>query len=263
MKRIWGYVIAVLAAGTTVGAVMPACATNDQTIFVHGALAPSTNRQNNTCTYTNDPQQAQLFMAKLDLGLVDSYFSILLVGNQTIPRGDQLSNRAESNRVHINGAIVRVTEPDGTLIREFTSLATGFADPSNNNAPSYATIGVIAFDAPTKTIILNSDGMHPEQPGLPNRAAVKTLLINIKAFGKTLGGEDVESDFFQLPMEVCKGCLVNTTDANDPLQKPNPNCLKALPVGSTVVAPCFFGQDEGVPCQSCVGTIPVCDPSTP
>ena len=52
--------------------------------------------------------------ATLDIGVADNYYAVLLVGNQLIPRSDPQNNRAESNRVHINGAIVRVTETDGT-----------------------------------------------------------------------------------------------------------------------------------------------------
>ena len=108
MKRIWGHVVSLVVVGMAVSAAMPACATNDQTIFIRSALAPSANRQMGGCIYTNDPTQAELFQARADLGVTDSYFAVLLVGNQLIPRADSLSNRAESNRVHINGAIVRV-----------------------------------------------------------------------------------------------------------------------------------------------------------
>jgi len=255
MKRIWGHVVSLVVAGMAVSAAMPACATNDQTIFIRSALAPSANRQMGGCIYTNDPTQAELFQARADLGVTDSYFAILLVGNQLIPRGDSLNNRAESNRVHINGAIVRVTEADGTLIREFTSLATGFADAAQNNAPSYASIGITALDAPTRDILL---------PTLPNRVVSRTILINIKAFGTSLGGKDVESGEFQLPMQVCNGCLVDFSTGNDdtlpPAQQPNckkPNTMAA----SAATEPCFAGQDEHILCQDCVKTREACDPT--
>lgn len=259
MKRIWGHVISLALAGSALGAVLPSCATNDQSIFVRGALAPSATRQNGSCTYTNDPAQPQLFAGVLDVGLTDSYRSILLIGNQLIPRGDNLANRAESNRVHINGGVVRVTEPDGSLIREFTSLATGFADPQNNNTPAYGVIGLITFDAPTRNIVLNSDGMHPEQPGIPNRTVVKTVVLNIKVFGKSLGGEDIESDEYQFPLQVCRGCLVAPDD--DPAQMgPHPNCKRATAVTATTF-PCQFGQDEGISCSDPNCTADVCKPA--
>ena len=253
MKRIWGHVVSVVVVGMAAAAAVPACATNDQTIFIRSALAPSINRQMGGCIYTNDPTQASLFEAKADLGVTDSYTTVLLVGNQMIPRNDQLDNRAESNRVHINGAIVRVTEADGTLIREFTSLATGFADPASTGTPSYATIGVTALDAPTRDIIL---------PTLPNRIVSRTILINIKAFGTSLGGKDVESGEFQLPMQVCNGCLVDFSTGNDETAKVQPNCAKPLAMAlSPTTSPCFQGQDELVLCQTCIGRREACDPT--
>jgi hypothetical protein len=269
MKRIWGYVVSMLAAGTVVGGALPACATNDQTIFIRDALYPSTNRQGGSCVYTNDPQQPALFGATMDVGLTDSYFGVLLVGNQLVARGDPQNNRAESSRVHINGGIVRVTEPNGTLIKEFTSLATGFNDPQNNNAPGYGTIGLVLVDAATSELIL-TDSYKPEADRRPlTRDVAKTVQINVKAFGQTLGGVDVESEEFQLPMEVCKGCLV-LYDGFDPTQAPPAkpgapanNCLKApdANAATATTGPCRAGQDLALSCRLCQG-VPVCDPNT-
>lgn len=254
MKRILGHVAAVFVTGLVLSAAIPACATNDQTIFVQGVLAPPVTRTNGACLYTNDPEQAQLFQARMDVGVTDSYVSVMLVGNQLIARGDPNNNRAESNRVHVNGAVVKVTEPDGRVIREFTSYGLGFANPQTNNAADYTTIGVVVFDAPTADII---------RPQLPNRAVSKTLLIQIKVFGQTLGGTDVESGEFQLPMQVCNGCLVNFTGANDPEAAVQPNCNVPLdPTSTTNVIPCSAGQDELTPCQACAGR-PACNPATP
>ncbi len=253
MKRIWSHVVSVVIVGAAVSAVVPACATNDQTIFIRAALAPATNRQTSGCVYTPDPTQPELFEAKVDVGITDSYFAVLLVGNQLIPRGDPQDNRAESNRVHINGAIVRVQEADGTLIREFTSLATGFADPGNNNQAAYGLIGIVALDAPARNLLL---------PQLPNRLVSKTIQISIKAFGQSLGGKDVESGEFLLPMQVCNGCLVDFSSGNDDTATVQPNCLKPAPMNTTAAtAPCFRGQDEPTLCQSCIATREACDPT--
>ncbi len=254
MKRIFGHVVSLLVVGLAVSSVLPACATNDQSIFIKNALAPSLTRTNGICSYTGDPTQPALFQAQLDVGLADEYFAVLLVGSQLTPRADPQANRAESNRIHINGAIVRVTETDGTLIREFTSLATGFADPGNNAQASFGAIGVTGIDAPTKAILV---------PTLPNRQASRTILMNFKAFGTTLGGQDVESGEYQLPARVCNGCLVDFTDANDDTAPVQPNCLKkTTTAGGTGMRPCVQGQDELVQCSSCVGTRKVCDPLT-
>lgn len=254
MKRMFGHVVSLLAVGMAVGTAVPACATNDQTIFVQGVLAPPSSRVGGICSYTPDPQAAQLLRGTMDVGLTDSYLGVLLVGNQLIPRSDPTNNRAESNRVHINGAVVRVTEPNGALIREFTATATGFANPGSNGAPGLTLAGVVAIDAPTRDILL---------PQLPNRTVSKTVLAFIKAFGVTIGGKDVESGEFQFPIEVCNGCLVDFSTGNDDTQKIQPNCLKTSASTTATQAPCRVGQDEPVKCETCVRTRKVCDPLTP
>lgn len=251
MKRIVGRVMSIVGTTLVAGSAAPACAQNDVSLFIHGLIAPPTNRQGGVCTYTADPGQAQLFEGRLDIGVRDNYFGVLLVANQLIPRGDPTQTRAESNRMHLDGAIVRVTFPDGGLIREFTSYGMGFADPAVNNAPGFGTIGVALFDPPTADLI---------RPQLPDRNASRMLLLNVKVFGKTLGGVDVESGEYQVPIRVCNGCLVSFASGNDPAVSPQPNCAKALE--ATTLLPCAAGQDELVPCQLCQGR-PACDPRTP
>lgn len=251
MKRIRGHVLSICATALALSAVVPACAENDESIFVRAVLAPSTNRTNGICVYTDDPQQTQLFEGLLDVGVRDNYLAVVLVGNQMITRGDPNLTRAESNRVHLNGAVVRVTEPDGALISEFTSLATGFADPGANNNPDFGLMGITAIDAPTKDRIAAQ---------LPNRSATKLVIVNMKAFGKTTGGTDVESGEFQFPIRTCNGCLVSFANSDDPAQQPRPNCKAALETTSGSGTPCFAGQDEPVPCQLCQGR-PACDPA--
>lgn len=251
MNRIWGHVVSLLGLAVVGAAAFPACATNDQSIFVRAALGPSTNRQNNTCIYTDDPSQTALFEGLVDFGLRDNYMGVLLVGNQMSPRGDSLNSRAESNGFHIDGAVVRVTNPDGSTIREFTSTASGFADPSNNSQADYGAVGTVLIDTPTKAALL---------PFLPNRFARKLVVANVRVFGRTLGGLDIESGEFQFPISTCNGCLVDFSSGTDPAVA-LPNCAKALDTGSTA-KPCYFGQDEGVPCQLCQG-LPACDPHNP
>jgi hypothetical protein len=261
MKRILGRVVVVCASALVIGAVAPACVENDQSLFVRAVLAPSTNRQNGVCSWTDDPQQTALFEGFLDVGARDNYVAVVLVGNQLRDRGDPAATRAEPNRVHLNGAVVRVLEPNGAQIAEFTSLATGFADVGQNNNPDFGLMGVVAIDAPTaagfRTQLSQADGR-------PNRTATRQIVVQLKAFGKTLGGVDLESSEFQFPMRICNGCLVSFAGANDPAQTPNPNCLAAIGGGASgggsSSLPCHPGQDEPTPCQLCQGR-DACDPA--
>ena len=253
MKRILGRVIVVCASAFVIGAVTPACVENDQSIFVRAFLAPSTNRQQGACVYTDDPQQPQLFDGTLDVGVRDNYFAVVLVGSQMIQRGDPNATRAEPNRVHLNGAVVRVTEPNGAQIAEFTSLATGFADVQQNNNPDYGTMGIIGIDAPTAATLRGQ---------IPNRTTTKQVILQVKAFGKTLGGVDLESSEYQVPLEVCNGCLVSfaTADTARPVAEQCSGALAGGGSGGAAQLPCFAGQDEPVPCQLCQGR-EVCDPA--
>lgn len=243
MKRVLGQTFIVGALGAIVMAITPACAENNESLFIRAALAPATNRQGGTCTYSNDPTQPALFSGKVDVGVRDSYSSILLVGNQMIPRGDANNTRAESSRVHVNGVVVRVTDPNGGLIGEFTSLATGFIDPQLNNQPSFGTIAATTIDAPTMARI--AEGMSVGQS--------KLVAANVKAFGRSVGGVELETGEFQIPIEVCVGCLVSFSGADDPAT-PNLDCSQPLPEtgGATDEFPCVPGQEEVTPCQLCL-----------
>jgi hypothetical protein len=58
MKRIRDHVASLFVAGIALGAVVPACADNDQSIFIRAMLAPSATRTGGACVYTDDPAQA-------------------------------------------------------------------------------------------------------------------------------------------------------------------------------------------------------------
>ncbi len=247
MNRVLGKAFAVVAVGVLATAFTPACAENDQTIFIRAALAPAQNRQNGACLYTSDPTQPTLGEGLIDAAVRDSYMATLLVGNQLVARGDATNLRAESNRVHLNGAVVRVTDPNGGAIGEFTSLATGFLDPQVNNAPSYASVSVVAIDAATMGKI--SGGVGAGQ--------TKLVVANIKAFGKTTGGDDVESGEYQLPIRVCNGCLIDFPDPAAPNQCP-PKPASTGGGGGEATTPCAAGQDEPTPCWMCSDSRPAC-----
>lgn len=253
MKRIWGRVVSIVVAGLAAAVVSPACATNDSSIFIRTALAPPAARTNGACTYTADPQQPGLLRGTFDLGVADAYTGTLLVGSQLIARGDPSGARAESNRIHLNGVIVSVQEPDGRVLNEFTSFATGFADFAQAGSPSFGTVTAPMIDAKTRDILLQQNLV----PSTPARSVTHTVLVNVKAFGRTLGGVDVESGTYAFPVSVCNGCTVDFSSGNDPAVQPQPNCLKALDSGAT--RPCSAGSDEPTPCQVCRGR-DACDP---
>jgi hypothetical protein len=264
MNRIWGHAVAVSSLAVVIGALAPACAKNDETIFIRPVLSPSTNRVNGGCLYTSDPGQATNLDPRLDVGVRDNYVAILLVGNQLTPRADLENARAESNRVHINGGTVKVTNPDGSdlvdgggnVVGNFTSTATGMADPGSSATPGYGVIGLKVIDAPTAAVLASSLG----DPNAARSPLTRTVLVNIKVFGKTLGGVDVESNDYQMPLTVCKGCLVSFPESSVDTAASLPNCNKPIdPTATSGQVPCFPGQDEITSCQLCQGR-PACTP---
>lgn len=253
MKRLLGQTLAIATLGVLATALTPACAENDQSIYIRSVLAPPQNRQNGACLYTSDPTAPMLFGGEVDTAvlsdgdgkIVGGYTAILLVGSQLIGRGDPTAPRTESNRVHINGVVVRVTDANGGFISEFTAPGSGTLEPQLNNTPAFGLVGATVLDPDTLTKIRALAGNFRNTP---------LILVNMKAFGKTVGGVDVESGEFQFPVSVCKGCLLSVAIGDDP-SSAGPDCKLGLGAntGTSVVLPCRPGQDEGTPCQVCSG----------
>lgn len=242
MKRLLGQTLAVVSVGVLATALMPACAENDSSMFVRMAIAPPQNRQNG-CVYTSDPTQPFLSSGTLDVAILakdPTYIVELLVGSQLFDRGDQKFTRAEPNRTHVNGAVVRVTDANGGQLSEFTSLTSAFIEPQANNTPGYSPARVQALDAATARKV--SAGLAPGSDTL--------VVANIKVFGTTLGGVDLESGEFQFPIRVCNGCLLSFNGGDDPAT-PGRDCSLPLPEQSNLPIPCRPGQDEGTLCQYC------------
>jgi hypothetical protein len=257
MQRILGHVLTVASLAVLASAVAPACAANDQSIYIHHTLAPPLNRQNGVCTYEPDPTSTFLAEGTLDVLVRDSYNAYLLVGSQLISRGSTVQVRAESNRAHLNGAVVTVTETSGAFLGSFTATGTGFVDPQGSDAASFGLLGVTLIDAPTTAKIAAS--LQANQ--------TKLVLANVKAFGTTLGGVDLESGGYQFPIRVCKGCLISFVGGDDPAS-PGKDCN--LPLGggsssgtSSVTIPCQIGQDEMTPCQLCAPQREACTGKLP
>lgn len=232
-----------------------ACAHNDASIVVHGVLAPP-QPQNGACTYTSDPTQAQESSGYLDVALLASYTPEVLVGNQLIARNDNVNLKAETARVTLQGAVVHVDDTNGNEINSFTSLSSGFIDPGAGGVPSYGPIALTLIDPKTSAALLGS---------LPKQGS-KQVVAHFTVFGQTAGGDDIESDEFQFPINVCNACLVTfSTDSIDPVEQAAnngaPNCDAAIgsSASANTVTPCVIGQDQRVDCRLCHPN-PACEP---
>lgn len=255
--RLFGQTLTAAMAMGLALMVAPACVDNDQSIYIRQVMAPPLTRTNGVCSYTPDPTQPFLAGGTFDVALAGGYGITALVGNEMVQRADSNAPRAETNKAHINGAIVRVTDANGGTISEFTSPGSGFVDAANGNVASYGLFGFTGIDAPTAAALRST---------LPNISDARLIIVNIKVFGETLGGVDLESAEFQFPVSVCNGCLISFAGADDPLTKDvldcnlNTSAAGSSSAGSTQIqAPCILGQDEIVPCTLCKGKVTACN----
>lgn len=207
-----------------------------RTFFVRSAIAPPVHSSQGGCVYTDDPSAASLLEGRVDLGVADEYRLTLLAQNSDA-----------TGSTTITGAHVVLKTADQTVIREFALVTTGFIGPGAS-----AVTSVTVLDAAAREIVIGN---------LPIRTVMQTLVADVTLTGRDpSGGPDSTSPVFSFPFQICNGCLVDFSNGNDPTARIQPNCLR--PIDPAVILPCQVGQDEVVPCQSCVATRPACNPAT-
>jgi hypothetical protein len=254
MKRIWGFVLGGVISTCIGGVLLPACAHDDSTIFVQSVLAPQLVAPGTGCAYTNDPTQPTIDEGLLDIDLRDSYSAAFLLANQLVPRGDPSAPQTETSFVNIKGAVVRITDAaSGALVSPpFTSLASIVISPAQGSTPGYGAITDITLL--DQTTVANLGALINGE---------RRLLVFTKFFGTTLGGQYVESNDFQFPIDVCSGCLISFSAADISSKCQNVNCFgnSTTMMGSTVTVPCNF-EDFAVDCSACKGPIGTpCNPA--
>ncbi len=255
MKRVWGHALAVTAALAGASAAVPACVHDNATLFIRNALAQQLVTNGQECVYTPDPTQTFISSGVLDIAVRDNYQAVFLVGNQTVPRGDPQQPKAETSRITVEGAIVRVVDPiSGKQVSSFTDYTSATIDPEQGTTPSFEPVFVTVLDP--KTVQAYS--------AAASGAGGVGLVTYTRVFGHTLGGQYVESDEFAFPVDLCNGCLVAFAPQdilpNFPVQ-PNCQAARAMASGSssTLPVPCNPGQDFMIDCSQCAG-VPACDP---
>lgn len=252
MRRLFSRT-AFSVGGLLVASLLAAsCADNDSSLYLQGVLAPPQS-QGGVCAYTADSNQAMRSSGVLDVGLLTTYSPTFLLGNQLRAAQSTEQAKSETNRIVVSGVVVRLTDAGGTEIANFTSLGSAFVDPASGDRPGFATMSVTIIDDATGRGLASSVG----------RSDIRKVIAYVKAFGRTLGGKDIESNELQYPIDVCNGCLpffpADSVDQIKAAQENKPNCDAVE--ASTVATPCVVGQDQPVDCRLCHGK-PVCDPST-
>jgi len=222
-------------------ALTVSCADNNSSLFVVGVI----DINSSACIAKNDTTSAMLSQGTMDYAFTSSYTAAVLVGNQLTQRGSREELRTETSRVSLRGAEVTLTTLDGKEIGHYSTVGTGFIDPSSGTAPGYAAMYVNVIP-----------------PSLGVSDAVRNagfVLAKIRVFGDSLGNVSVTSSELDFPIRICQGCLVRYPAAsNDPAAaKANTySCTRSASTTQTTTetAPCLLGQDQPFDCTLCSST---------
>ncbi len=221
------------------------CVDNDSSLFILGVI--DTNQS--TCLAKPDTTSAMLPSGTMDTEFINSYTADLLVGSQLTQQGSREQLRAETSRISLRGAEVTLTSLNGQkTYGKYSTVGTGFVDPSSGDAPTYAAMAVNIIP-----------------PGIAGLSQT-VVLAKIRVFGSTLGGESVTSSELDFPITVCRGCLVQyPASANDPASgSKGYHCTDSASTTSAAMAPvqpCLLGQDQPISCTLCVAH-PLCEDPT-
>ena len=213
----------------------------EKSLFVVGAQAIDGAQ----CVAKGEMSAPRLDQGVLDLAFTSSYTAFLLVGNQLAGSGSS----AETERVSLRGAEVTLTTADGTVLKDYSAVGTGFVDAATGSA-AYGTMSVVVIP-----------------PGLatPDRSG-QLLVAKIRVLGQALNGTMRTSSELDFPIRVCTGCLVQyPPEAADPSQPAGSKYQCATDGATTPGAlppPCVLGQDVPFSCVNCAASFALCrDPS--
>lgn len=215
------------------------CTDDESGLFIQGnmVLTPP------TCEVRAETSSPLLISGVLDVGLKLDYEATLLVGSQLTPRTDKQNLRTETMIAVVTGAEVHLFTDTGAEETAFTVPASGVIRPDSSDDPGFGVISA--------TLIPQATGL--ELSGDMQRGDVRTRVAEVKVFGQTVGGLDVESAALRYVIRVCKGCLVDFPPA---ALNATGQCTQQKDQNPQL--PCLFGQDSVVDCRSCAATNQIC-----
>lgn len=213
IKSLGGIFMLGLIAGA------PSCADNDSSIFIRQVQFQAAT---DDCIVSPDTDSTFLSRGVIDTSLTSSYSAWLLVGNQLSPRGNSQTLRPETSRVHLYEAEVTLFSFDSTELAAYSQPITGFADPTTSSEPGYGLANVQLVDP----------------SAIPNLPDNQTIVARVKVFGRTLGGIEVETGYWDFPIEVCSGCLATN------------RCQLPKDCDAECIFVCNPGQDVGLDCRT-------------
>lgn len=250
MNRVLGRCLAGLVVATGALSLNSACAHDDSSLFVQAVIFPQPQGAGIQCVYAANPSQIFLSRGTLDTAFRSEYDAVFLLANQLVAQSNPSQVQTETSHINIQGAIVRVTDAAGNQLDSYTSLTSGTVYAAIGGTPGYA---VVSATAVSQKALKAAGG---------SASGSVTVVSYLKFFGHTLGGDYIESNEFEFPVDVCSGCLVTfaQTDINTCYE--NLNCLGSATgaAGAALTAPCVPGQDTPVDCSQCP-ELSICNPN--
>jgi hypothetical protein len=244
MRRSFLTSLLAFAAPCLVAGVLPSCATNDSMMFIVGVAV----RKAGACSVKPDLSGSILAKGAMDRLFASEYVAGLIVGNQLTERGSRERVRTETSRVALKGAEVKLEDAQGgELVPAFSSIGTGFVDASDGTDAAPAAMFATLIPA----------SVAPQLPA-------GTVVVKVRVFGTTLGGEDVESAELLFPIEVCDGCLISYPASARDLTADGTEYQCKLAADDVAIGgedtdlPCNLGIDFAAPCTVCSGLYAAC-----
>lgn len=251
MNRVLGRCLAGLVVATGGLSLSAGCAHDDSSFFIQAVIFPQPQGAGTECTYSANPSQDFLSRGTLDTAFRSEYDAVFLVADQLVTESNPNQVQTETSNITIQGATVRDTDAAGNTLDNFTSLTSGTVYAAVGGTPGYAAISATVISQKAAQAAGNLAG------------GTKTLVGYVKFYGHTLGGDYIESNEFEFPVDVCYGCLVSFGSANINCAYQAPNCYYAQVGTSTAMTaqtvPCVFGQDTAIDCSQCLA-YSVCAP---
>lgn len=214
------------------------CADNESSLFIEGVLATSSS----DCVARPDASAEFISLGVLDTAFAEGYVAAVQVGNQITQQGNREKLRTETSRVHLEGATGSVFDVSGGE-HAFEAIGTGFVHPAAGTEPGLAAMFV--------------NLVNPDQIADVAAAGEGQMVVRFRVFGRTLGGQEIESGDYDFPIYICEGCLVDYPIAANSAMAPDYLCDEEAPE-SQEVRVCFYGQDQRFPCTACSAVEDVC-----
>ncbi len=218
----------------------------DEPLFLLGALDIDATQ----CVARADASAARLPNGILDLTFSSTYTTALLVENPYV-RGTAGQTATETERVTLRTAEITLTTSDGTVLGSYSSVGTGAVDAAPIGSAGYGILAVPLIPAELGA----SDGVQNAH----------ALIAKVHVTGEALNGLPLSSNDIDLPITVCKGCLVRyPADAADVTVPAGQSylCTTSTIGVQVTAAPCIMGQDTPFSCVYCSAEFDVCrDPS--